>query len=120
PDWGAEIEAAAEQVAIALQVDQVEVQLALQVGARLSVARDHHAVAFRRPVEVSDVPGTGCELLELAALRCHHEQVVVAAVDVAEAVVLVVKAPDHASDRRTPELFAALGWPRVVDHRIRV
>ena len=120
PDRRAQVEAASEPHEIRLQVDEVQVQLALQVGARFRVAGDHQARAVRRPVEIADVPRTVGQLLRISARGRGDEQVVHPAVDITASVVLVVEPAHHARDRRPTKLVAALGRSRVVHHRIRV
>ena len=107
-------------MSIRLEVDEVEVELALQVGARLGVARHDDADAVRRPIEVGDVPGAARQLLGVTPSGRNHKQVVVAAVDIPPAVLLVVEPADDARDRRPAKLLAAFRGPRVVDHRLRV
>ena len=120
PDRGAQIEAASKPDPSGVEVDEVEVQLALQVGARLGVAGDHDAAAVRRPVEVGYVPGSVGELLDLAARGRDAKQVVVPAVHVTATVVLVVEAAYDPRDWSAAQLLPTLRWPRIVDHAVSV
>ena len=116
PRRRAELEPAAQVVAAAGEVDHVKVQLALEVGAGLGVARDHQAQAVGRPVEPGHVPSAARQLGGGPAGRGDHEEMVIATVDEALPVVLVVEAARDPGDRRATHLLAALGRPGVVDH----
>ena len=120
PDRRAEIEASAEAEQVGLQVDQVEVQLALQVSLGFGVAGHDEARAVGRPVVVRDVPCASGQLLGVATCRRDHEQVVVAAVDVSLPIVLVVEPAHDAGHGWTAQLLAAFGRPGVVHHRLRI
>ena len=82
PYGRAEVKASPETHPGATEVDEVQVELALQVGAGFGVAGHHQSRAVRRPVEVRDVPGAARQLFGLAAGYGDDEQVVIAAVDV--------------------------------------
>src|SRR5438094_1280569 len=94
---------------------EIDVQYALQFATCLCVTRHDQPRAVGRPVEVADVPGSIGALLHVPARGRNGEEVVIAPVHVAAAVVLVVEAADDAGHRRAAQLLAGFGGSRVVD-----
>ena len=120
PRRRAEIEPAHQLGTPGREVDHVEVEGPLQVGVGLRVARHDELFAVRRPVEPGHVPGSARQLCNVATGRRHYEQMVVAAVDEALAVVLVVEAACDPGDRGASQLIPAIGWPGVVHDRVGI
>ncbi len=102
PRWRAQVEPACNLGSLARQVDDIEVELTLQVGVRRGVSCNCEPGAVRRPVKTRGVPDAASQLLGLAALRRHHEQVVIAPIDETLTVMLVVEAARNPDYGRSP------------------
>ena len=119
PDRRHDVVAGRDLLEVAAEVDRVQVRLTVQVAILVGVTGDHQSRAVRRPVEAADVPRAVGQLRRLPAVGGHDEDVLVPAVAVADSVVLVIERAGDACHRRAPNLVAALGGTRVVDHTIR-
>ena len=120
PARRAQIETTAEALPITCEIDDIKVELALQVGARLGVSGRDQPGAVGGPVEPGDVPRAVRQLRNASANRRHYEEVVIPAIDETLAVVFVIKSTRNAGDRCTPDLLPAFRGPRVVHHRFWV
>ena len=107
-------------MAVARKVDEIQIQLALQVGAGLGVSGDDQPGAVRRPVEAGDIPHALRQLSDLSTGGRHHEEVVIPAIGEALAVMFVIKTARDSGDRHPPYLLLAFGRPRVVHDSVRI